>query len=245
VLLDFAEKRPEAAKARLEPLLAKTPDNPGLLILAARFYGSAGDLARAENLLRKLIEIDHTNFQAYLMLGQLYHTQRRRGEAIGTYEAILKDQPDSVPVNTIVGILQEAEGNHSEARKRYERVLQIDPQAAVAANNLAYIYAERGGNLDLALQLAQTAKQRMPDSPQVADTLGWIYLKKEMASLAIPQLEQATQGLPNNPLMFYHLGVALAKAGEIEKGRRALERALSLHLEPIAAAEARKLVAQL
>ena len=43
--------------------------------------------------------------------------------------------------------------------------------APVAANNLAFIYAERGQNLDVALQLAMTAKQRMTEDSNVEDTL--------------------------------------------------------------------------
>lgn len=35
----------------------------------------------------------------------------------------------------------------------------------------ARIYTEHGGNLDVALQLARTAKQILPDQPEVNDTL--------------------------------------------------------------------------
>jgi cellulose synthase operon protein C len=47
----------------------------------------------------------------------------------------------------------------------------------VVANQLAYIYLEHGGDVNVALGLAQQAKQKMPDSPNVADTLGWAYYK--------------------------------------------------------------------
>ena len=139
-------------------------------------------------------------------------------------------------------MLYEAEGNRTEARRRYERVLQIDPNAAVAANNLAYLYADDGGNLDVALQLAQLARQKLPDSPEVADTLGWVYVKKDMATLAVPQLELAVSQAPGNPVLHYHLGIALTKAGAKSKGRQSLERALSIGLPPSLAADARKLV---
>ncbi len=88
-------------------------------------------------------------------------------------------------------------------------------------------------------------KQQLPDSPEVADTLGWIYVKKDLTTLAIPQLELATEKQPNNAVMHYHLGVALTKAGDLAKGRRALQRALSLRLDGDAAEEAQKLIAQL
>ncbi len=43
---------------------------------------------------------------------------------------------------------------------------------------LASVMLQSGGNLDVALSLAQTARRGMPDSPNVADTLGWIYYQK-------------------------------------------------------------------
>jgi uncharacterized protein HemY len=81
----------------------------------------------------------------------------------------------------------------------------------------------------MALQLAQTAKQGLPDNPDVDDTLGWIYYKKDMASLAIRSFEESLQRRPDTPEVLYHLGLAYAKAGDDAKAREALERALKLN----------------
>ena len=68
-------------------------------------------------------------------------------------------------------------------------VLAASPRAIVAANNLAWLYAENGGNLDVALSLAQTASQQAPDDPKVNDTLGWIFYKKSLAGQAVAALQ--------------------------------------------------------
>ena len=70
------------------------------------------------------------------------------------------------------------QGKTAEAKTRYERALAIDPNAAVAANNLAGSYSDSGGNLDVALQFAKTAKQVCPNQPAVNDTLGWISTRR-------------------------------------------------------------------
>jgi tetratricopeptide (TPR) repeat protein len=245
VRLDFIDKKPEAARARVDRSLAASPNNPAALTLAARVYATSGDAKRTEELLRKVIDVDASNLQAFGLLGQLYASQNRLAEARASFETILKERPEAVGIHTLVAMLYEAEGNRAEARARYERVLQIDPSAAVAANNLAYMYAEDGGNLDVALQLAQTARQKLPDSAEVADTLGWVYVKKDLATLAIPRLQEAVAKSPNSAMLQYHLGVALAKAGQRIKGRETLERALILNLPAPEADEARKLVAEL
>jgi tetratricopeptide (TPR) repeat protein len=244
-LVDLALKKPEDARAHVQRHLDRAPDKPALLLIAARIYATTGDGDGAEKALRRVIELEPSNFQAYGMLGQLYAMQRRIPEARTTFEAMLKEQPESVPINTVLAILDHVEGDLTRARSRYERVLQFDTTAAVAANNLAYLYAEQSGNLDVALQLAQTAKQQLPESPEVADTLGWIYVKKGLATLAVPQLEQAVSKVPTNPVYHYHLGVALAQAGQHARGKQALERALGLKLDDASAAEARRLVTEL
>ena len=124
-------------------------------------------------------------------------------------------------------------------------MLEIDPRAAVAANNLAWIYAQDGGNLDIALQLAQTAKSQLPDQPEFNDTLGWIYYKKDLATLAIPPLQQSVEKDPKNPVYHYHLGLAYAKSGDKGKAKSSLEQALKLKPDFEGAAEARKVLASL
>ena len=50
---------------------------------------------------------------------------------------------------------------------------------------------------------------------------------------------------PNDPAGHYHLGMAYVRAGEIDKGKQALQKALSFKVEFDGTAEARKTLAQL
>jgi hypothetical protein len=97
-----------------------------------------------------------------------------------------------------VGLLYQLQNNPDQARAAYQRALALDPNAPVAANNLAQLYVDRNENLDVALQLAQTAKAGLPNSHEVDDTLGWIYYKKgDGASAALKrQLPARRRRLP-------------------------------------------------
>jgi tetratricopeptide (TPR) repeat protein len=242
--VDLAEKRPADAVARVSGLLQQRPNDPLALDVSSRIYLAAGATQDAERALERLIEVEPSHLDAYGRLGHLYASQRRLPEARRSFEAVLKDRPQDVGVQTLVAMLYEAEGKVDEARARYERVLQLDASAAVAANNLAYRYAEDGGNLDVALQLAQTARQRMPDNAEVSDTLGWVFVKRDMASLAIPHLEHAIATRPEVALYHYHLGVALHQTGQKIRSRQLLERALSLRLPEAEASRARAMLAE-
>jgi len=76
-------------------------------------------------------------------------------------------------------MLFEALGKKTEAHEAYNKVLGIEPENALALNNLAYLNADSGQNLDQAMTFAQRAKQKAPDNPDVADTLGYVLLSKK------------------------------------------------------------------
>jgi Flp pilus assembly protein TadD len=171
--------------------------------------------------------------------------QRRLPVAQQQFERIVQRQPKSVSAWTMLAILDEMTGRSAEAEKAYEKALDVDPQAAVASNNLAWLYATTGRNLDVALQLAQTAKSRLPDEPNVSDTLGWIYLKKNLLTQALPALQESVRHVPTNPEFQFHLGIAHARAGHVEAAREALRQALKLNSTFNGADEARRTLSAL
>ena len=59
----------------------------------------------------------------------------------------------------------------------YEETMKYQPNHAGAANNLAWLYAESGQQLDRAWSLAEKARTLMPDDPNIMDTLAWVYYK--------------------------------------------------------------------
>jgi putative PEP-CTERM system TPR-repeat lipoprotein len=231
--LDLAANTPAAGRPRIEQRLAKRPNSAELLILGARTYQMLGDTGRSEQLLRRAVEAQPSNIQGFMLLGQLYVLQRRTDEAIAEFERIVSVRPTSVSAHTLVAMLLEASNRRDAARVRYEQVLSIDPRAPVAANNLAVLYAETGGNLDEALRLAQTAKAGLPDSPDVADTLGWIHYQRGSYAQAVAVLKESVSRQPNNAAFQYHLGMAHWKNGELRPARTALEAGLKLN--PLAA----------
>ena len=123
--------------------------------------------------------------------------------------------------------------------------METNPRAAVASNNLAWMYASRGEQLDRALQLAQAAKAELPDHPEVNDTLGFVYLKKQLPALAIPPLRLAVEKDPGNPAFHYHLGLAYSQTGDKAAARQALEQALKLKPDFEGAEDAKKVLSTL
>jgi len=225
--MDIQDGRKDAAKTRLGALVTASSHNSPMLVLAARTYILLGDTATAERVASQAIQADASNFDAYRVLGNLYIAQRRPDEAIAELSTLVAKQPHDAAAETAMGMLFEVQHDSAKARAHYERALAIDANAAVAANNLAQLTASEGGNLDVALKLAQTAKARLPNQPEINDTLGWIYCQKGLARLAIAPLEQSVVRDPENREYLAHLGIAYAKTGDKTKARGVLQKALA------------------
>lgn len=245
VQADLATGRTADAVARVEKLLAATKPTTAFLILAAKTYLAGGHAAKAEQTLTAAIETDPNQLQVYGLLGQLYLGQNRLDSAADQYGAIVARNPGSVPAMTMLGMLREAQGRLPEAEQLYKDALAVDPTAAVAANNLAWLYVAGNRNLDDALKLAQEARKALPEEPAVNDTLGWIYYQLGMNDVAITHLSSSAEKSPDEPAIHYHLGLAYAKVGLTDEARQSLQRAVGMKRDFDGRATAEKMLAQM
>jgi tetratricopeptide (TPR) repeat protein len=243
--LDFAAKNGAAAQTRIDGALARDPKSPGLLVLSAQSNLRLGKKDEAERLLKLSIESDPQNLEAYSMLGRIYGTENRLDEAISQFEQLSAHKTTAVMGHTMIGMLLEMQKRPDAARQRYEQALSVDPNAGVAANNLAMILVQGGGNLDTALKLAQTARSQLPNVGDASDTLGLVYYRKGLAPLAVDAFQESVNKEPNNPAFLAHLGLAYAKSGETAKARESLKKAFAISSNFPDADEARSTLATL
>jgi tetratricopeptide (TPR) repeat protein len=122
-------------------------------------------------------------------------------------------------------------GDSARARVQFERALADSPNLGDAKNSLAFVLASERADLDRALRLAQEAQSQLPNAPEVADTLGFVYLQKGLNDAAIDRfrfaIELAAKGTQPSPSIQYHLGLALAAAGRSQEAVEAFEKALA------------------
>jgi len=145
-----------------------------------------------------------------------------------------------VPARAVNPRSHEQRGDKASAEREYKKALSVNARAPIAANNLAWLYVSSNRQIDEALQLAQSAQQDLPDEPNVADTVGWIYVQKKLETLAIPQLESSAKQMPGNPMVHYHLGVAYLHLGDLPKATQSLKRSLSFGADFEGVADARR-----
>jgi tetratricopeptide (TPR) repeat protein len=225
----LAQKDPDKAVAAARAKIAKSPNNSGFYdLLGTALFENKKDYRGAETALHKAIDLDKNNTDAILKLGQVLNAQGSPEQALALYQQGVKDHPREAPLYLLLGEMYEARRDWSNAKATYQKILELQPDNPVASNNFAYVMLQEGGNVDLALAMAQTARRGMPDSPNTADTLGWAYYKKGAYASAIGLLQEAVDKSPNDPSFQYHLGLAYQQAGRTASAKEHLQKVLKI-----------------
>ncbi|MDR4483501.1 MAG: tetratricopeptide repeat protein [Nitrospirales bacterium] len=227
------------ARERVQQQIERSPTNPYFYNLSGRLWMQEKQTDQAEKAFKHALDLNDQLQDSYMNLAELYHRTNRVDEAVMEYERLLDKNPKAAFAHMILGMMAEQRNEVEKAELYYRKTLEISPKFAPAANNLAWLMAENGGNLDEALAYAEDAFAQQGDNPHIADTLGWIYYKKNAYMKAISFLAEAVEKLPQNPVLRYHLGMALFKKGEAGSAKKTLEFALKMSPNFPGAEEAR------
>jgi len=148
--------------------------------------------------------------------------------AISKWQAWSSAHPNEPQGDVILATLEESRGNTNGAMDYYKKALAIQPDNAVAQNNLAFLLLQNGGDVDMAMSLAESARRTLPHSTNTADTLAWAYYHKGIYSSARSLLEDAAKTNPNDASIQYHLGMVCSKMGDKANAVDHLKKAVSL-----------------
>jgi tetratricopeptide (TPR) repeat protein len=155
----------------------------------------------------------------------------RQQEAIDRLEAEVHKGTLSISSRILLARLHIAAGNDARAIALLESITNERSDQASAKNDLAFLLARSGSDLDRALRLAQEAREGLPRSTEAADTLGYVYLKRSLPEAAIEQfrtaIDLAKAQSPAWATAQYHLGLGLKALGRPADAREAFERALA------------------
>jgi tetratricopeptide (TPR) repeat protein len=223
-------KLEKKAEARLKQHLAANGNDASAHLMLGSSYVRQKRLPEATPEFERALQLDPRLASAHLALGSVLQQEGQIDGAISRYRKALEIQPRQPAVQVMLGNLLLDKGDMNSARKYYEDAWAAAPNFGIAAGNLAWIYAEQGTNLDVALNLAQKARQLSPELDGVADTLGWVYYKRSAYAMAVPLFRECLRKAPDRGIYHYHLGMALLAQGDKQHARMELQSALRLKL---------------
>lgn len=158
---------------------------------------------------------------------QLAAARLRAGDLAGGLAA-LKDWVDRSPTDYITRLQYAVELQNQKqsdaAIEQYRKVVDINERNVIALNNLAWLLSERKD--PEAVRYAERARELAPDSPEVADTAGWVLVQAGQTERGLQILQQAAVQAPHLGDIRYHLAVTLDQVGRKDDAKRELERLL-------------------
>jgi tetratricopeptide (TPR) repeat protein len=215
----------DKALSRLTQEVGKSPNITTRSLLAdTALQASKYNLALQQYL--QLQVILPRSAQLEVRLGTVYRLQGDWTKAIASFERAKELAPRDPLVAAALGDALAAAGRNADAVASYRQMLVLDPENANAMNNLAYALLNTGGTADEAQKLAERALQKSPRNSSFADTLGMVYLKRNLADNAFQVYRGLIQRFPENPVFRYHYALSLTQMGQKEKAKTELEAAL-------------------
>jgi tetratricopeptide (TPR) repeat protein len=238
--LDLTDPRHEAAARQWIGLLVATgetervrawakrvaeSDSASLQALRGDLLVELGEETAARAVFEAALKADPESGPVLAGLGQLEQRAGSPEAALALFERALAVHPGDPNYSYFAASAQLALGRTEEGASGLRALLRRNPENLAACNDLAWLLAEQGEDLDLAAALA-TRAARLDPRPEVLDTLGWVRLRRGEIEPAIAALEKALAEQPKLSTARYHLGLALVQRGDEEAARQALRAAL-------------------
>jgi Flp pilus assembly protein TadD len=185
--------------------------NDSIAISEARTLLSQHHPERAESLLLPLVAREPINVSALTLLAEARVQQGDREQAKALLLRAISAMPDSPDANNAMGDLLLTEHHDPEAMDRFETVLAADarnPEARKgelsAATGLA-LSARKAEHPEVALEVLQHARTRLPDDPQLLLDLGIQATELHRLPEATEALNEARKLEPRSPEILYAL----------------------------------------
>jgi tetratricopeptide (TPR) repeat protein len=227
-----SEKQYDQAISVLRDGLKKWPDSTQIMAQLATTEALAGSYDLAISHFQKLAEADPKSAQYRLRIGEVYDLKGDLKKATEYYQQTYELAPNEPSLALTLADALARGGRTPEAKRLYQGVLKARPDNATAMNNLAFLIADTGGDLDEALRLAKQAMGKTPTEPNYSDTIGYIYLKQGQGDSALRTFGNLVRNNPMVATYRYHLGMALVAKGDKTAAKKELQAALAAHPGP-------------
>ncbi|MBE02365.1 tetratricopeptide repeat protein [uncultured Marinobacter sp.] len=186
---------------------------------ASALMAARGQLQDALARIQSLRDSHPAQAETYWLLEvNLLLDEGQRQQALASANQALEQYPDNTQIRYARAMLQDALGQPAEAEQDLTRIVQAEPNNAVALNALGYILTTRTDRLNEARDYIERALQLDPDNPAILDSMGWVLFREGQLMPALRYLKQAWEAFPD-PEVAAHYGEALWMAGEEEQAQ--------------------------
>ncbi len=177
--------------------------------------------------IRKALELNSDNAEAYTNLGNAYKNKGQLDKAITSYEKAIKLKPHLAMAHNNLGSVFQEKGRLDEAVTCYQKALNLDPNLAMAYNNLGVLLKEKG-RLDEAINYCQKAIELNPKFHEAYNNLGETVKTQGRLDEAIKCYQKAIELNPRFHEAYNNLGCTLKAQGRLDEAEVCYKRAIQI-----------------
>ncbi|HEV8132334.1 MAG TPA: tetratricopeptide repeat protein [Acidobacteriota bacterium] len=176
---------------------------------------------------------------------QLFFDQRAFQRAENYLQELNKELPENDAILFQLAAVYEREKKNEKAEEVFRKLLQKNTENANVLNYLGYMWADRGENLQQALEYIQKAVELDPFNGAYLDSLGWAQFKLNDLKGAEANLNKAAKIVRNDPTIHEHLGDLYERLGNYPEALQAYRLSLTYSTEPKEAEKIREKIKKL
>ncbi len=238
-----AKGKPQAGVQRLERAVKESPENFLAWALLGHARAAAKEYAQAETAFRTAIEKNQNVVGSHIELAKFLARQGQGQAALQAMQDGLKVLPDNAVLMAQLAALHGSAGRSKDAMQVYERMVELDAENDLAANNLASLLLDENtdaGSYQRAHQLAARFETSL--NPAYLDSLGWAHYRLGAFAKAVEVLRRANAKAPDSLLLSFHLGMALHKKGDTVAAKQILQKVVESKVAVPGIEEAKKIL---
>jgi putative PEP-CTERM system TPR-repeat lipoprotein len=240
--VQIAAGKPEEALAEARALQKERPKDPAGFVLEGEVHLAQKRTNEAITAYGEALKRQDVPGIAVRLHG-LLTAANRSGDADALAARWLKEHPKDTAMRLHLAERDLARKDYKSASRGYRELLALQPENPLILNNLAWALGQL--NDPAALGYAEKAYAAAPNSPAIADTLGWLLVEKGDAKRGTEILAKAAASAPNALEIRLHYAKALLKTGDKSGAKRELEAVAAAPGESPLKAEAAELVKKL
>jgi tetratricopeptide (TPR) repeat protein len=177
------------------------------------------------------LKLDPRSTDALINRAALYSMNGQPDRAIADLDAAIAIRTNDPLAYFNRGYVYFSRKDYERAINDYSAAIDLDPTMAVAYNNRCMVRALTGHDLPDAFRDCLKAQDLTPNSIDVHDTLGFVYLKTGQPALALEAYDAALKLDPKHALALYGRGLARLKTGDATGGNADRAAAAALNTD--------------
>jgi putative PEP-CTERM system TPR-repeat lipoprotein len=226
IALDMAAKKPQDALQIARTVQQQRPNEVTGFVVEGDIQASQRNLDAAAAAYRNALAKAPNQSETAVKLHSTLRAANKTAEADRFSQTWLKDHPKDARFLFHLGDLALFQRDYAGAEARYRQTLELNPDNAIALNNVAWTMARQGKSG--ALEYAEKANKLAPNQPVFMDTLGYVLSEAGQHDRAIDVQKQAIAAQPKAHMFKLTLANIYIKAGKKAEAEKELNELAAL-----------------